>query len=406
MALKLFRFFLFLFILSIPLIGNQIAIDKRNFKFDFKNEKEKLYSGVFERGQNIYNLFKRFNISEDIFLKIKDKISKVFNLKSFKEGNKYEIFFKNDNLSHFKYWIDDWYILKVEKKEDEIIAIKEKINYDKKILILKGEIKDNLISAFDGENINVALDLSEIFSSDIDFWTDLRKGDSFLILIEGFYLNGDFKIFGKILYSEFLNDGKLYKAYYYDGEDAYFDENGKSKMRAFLKTPLNFKRISSSFSSSRYHPILKIYRPHHGIDFVAQRGTPVSAIGDGKVVFAGFKSGYGNFIILKHSNGWESCYGHLLSFGKNIKNGVKVKQGDIIGYVGSTGLATGSHLHYEIRIGGRAINPFKLKIPEGKEIPNEKKDGFFAFKNYIDEYLKNKKFKNKEILEGFKWALK
>ncbi len=400
----LLKFLFFLFILSIPITGNQIPYEKIFLNNKFKKKEAKINSGFFKKDQNLYSLFKNFNLPEEIFLKIKDKISKIFNLKTFKEGNKYEISLKNNNFNYFKYWIDDWYVLKVEMKEDEITAVKEKINYDKKILILKGEIKDNLISAFEENEINVALDLSEIFSSDIDFWTDLRKGDSFIVLIEGFFLEGKFKLFGKILYSEFMNDGNIYKAYYY--EDSYFDENGKSKTKDFLKTPLNFKRISSRFSYSRYHPILKIYRPHHGIDFVAQKGTPVSAIGDGIVEFAGFEGGYGNLVILRHKNGWKSYYGHLSTFGRSIKKGFKVKKGDIIGYVGSTGLATGPHLHYELRIGGRAVNPFKLKIPEGKEISAEKKDGFFDFKNYIDEYLIDSKLENKEILEDFKWALK
>ncbi|MEJ5166851.1 MAG: peptidoglycan DD-metalloendopeptidase family protein, partial [Thermoanaerobaculia bacterium] len=232
-----------------------------------------------------------------------------------------------------------------------------------------------------------------------------QKGDWFKVLVEGLYLDGKFKRYGKILYSEFFNNGNFHKAYYFEKEDGYFDERGKNKLRAFLKTPLNFKRISSSFSYSRYHPILKIYRPHYGIDFVAPAGTPVSSVGDGKVEFAGFKGQYGNLVVIKHSNGWESYYGHLSKFGKGIREGVKIKQGDIIGYVGSSGLATGAHLHYELKAGKRAVNPFKIKIPEGKEIPKDKMEEFLKFKDLIDRSIKDLKFEKKYIMEDLKWAL-
>lgn len=401
---EIIKILLSIILILIPVKGNQISLEKNFFKFKIPKI-EKKYSGFFERGQNLSILFDNYNISKEEFLIFKEKIEKVFDLKDFKAGNKFEICLdKNNKVNYFKYEIDDFSYLKAEKREKEVFASKEKINYEKKYIILKGEIKNNLISSLD--DVNLALEISEIFSSDIDFWTDIQRGDWFKILVEGLFLEGKFKKYGKILYSEFYNNGNLYKAYYFEKEDGYFDEKGKNKMRAFLKTPLNFKRISSRFSLSRFHPILKIYRPHHGIDFVAPYGTPVSSIGDGKVEFAGWKGQYGNLVVIKHNNNWKSYYGHLAKFGTGIRNGEKVKQGEIIGYVGSTGFSTGPHLHYELRAGERPINPFKIKIPEGKEISGELKDEFFSFKDYVDIKIKDLKFENSYTLEDFKWALK
>lgn len=400
---EILKYFLSILIVLVPAKGNLIVFEKGFFKFKLPDFERK-YHGFFEKGQNLSILFEKFNIPKEEFLVFKEKIERVFSLKNFKAGNRFEISLdKNNKIKYFKYEIDDYYILKAEKKGEEIYAEREKINYEKKFILLEGKIENNLISAL--EDINIALEISEIFSSDIDFWTELQKGDWFKVLVEGLYLDGKFKRYGRILYSEFFNVRNLYKAYYFEKEDGYFDENGKSKQKAFLKTPLNFKRISSSFSHSRYHPILKIYRPHLGIDFVAPEGTPVSSIGDGKVEFAGFKGQYGNLVIIKHSNGWKSCYGHLSNFGKGIRVGVKVKQGEVIGYVGSTGLSTGPHLHYELKAGQRPVNPFKIKVPEGKEIPKEKMEEFLKFKNKIDKNIKDLKFEKKYIMEELKWAL-
>lgn len=400
---ELFKIILSLIIILIPAIGNQIAFDKNFFKFN-KPNLEKKYKGFFERGENLFNLFEKFKISKEDFPIFKEKIERIFDLKSFKAGNIFEIHLDKDNkLKFFKYEIDDYSILKAERINGEVFVEKEKINYEKKFVLLEGKIENNLISAL--EDINIALEISEIFSSEIDFWTELKKGDWVKAIVEELYLDGKFKRYGRILYSEFFNGGNLYKAYCFEKEDGYFDENGKSKQKAFLKTPLNFKKISSNFSHSRYHPILKIYRPHHGIDFVAPEGTPVSSIGDGKVEFAGFKGQYGNLVIIKHSNGWKSFYGHLSKFGNGIRVGEKVKQGEVIGYVGSTGLCTGPHLHYELKAGQRPVNPFKIKVPEGKEIPKEKMEEFLKLKNKIDKNIKDLKFEKKYTMEELKWAL-
>jgi murein DD-endopeptidase MepM/ murein hydrolase activator NlpD len=230
--------------------------------------------------------------------------------------------------------------------------------------------------------VMLALQLSDIFAWDIDFSTDLRNRDTFKIVAEALYRNGEFKKYGEIISAEFMNNGRTYHAYRFqvNGKADYFDDDGKSLKKAFLKAPLSFRRISSTFSRGRFHPVLKIYRPHHGLDYAAPTGTPVSSVSDGTVVFAGRKGQYGKFIMVRHKNGYKTCYGHLSRIGKGIRKGVGVEQGEVIGYVGSTGLATGPHLHYEIRINNRPVNPLTVKLPDGDPIPRSLMAEFVKFR--------------------------
>ena len=265
------------------------------------------------------------------------------------------------------------------------------MKYEKKILHIGGVIKDNLISSI-GESrdrVLLALELSDIFAWDIDFTVDLRNRDAFKIVVEGFYLDGEFKKYGDILSAEFVNNGETYCAYRFEhnGKAGYYDDEGKSLRKAFLKAPLSFRRISSGFSSGRFHPILKIYRPHHGLDYAAPAGTPVSTVGNGTVNFAGYKGQYGKLVVIRHSNGWKTYYGHLSRINRGIKRGLKVEQGQVIGYVGATGLATGPHLHYEIRIGNKSVNPLTVNLPRGNSIPRRFMAEFRAFKSRMDERL-------------------
>ena len=262
------------------------------------------------------------------------------------------------------------------------------MNYEKRILCIGGTIQDNLISSV-GEgrgNALLALELSDIFAWDIDFTTDLRDNDTFKIIAEGLYLDGEFKKYGNILSAEFINNGESHHAYKFerDGKTEYFDDKGRSLRKAFFKAPLSFRRISSAFSNRRFHPILKIYRPHHGLDYAASAGTPVSAVGDGKIVFSGYKGGYGKLIIIRHLNGWKTYYGHLSKIEKNIRKGRKVEQNQVIGYVGATGMAKGPHLHYEIRIGNKSVNPLTVKLPRGKPVPQNLMAEFKEVKSEMD----------------------
>ncbi len=354
-------------------------------------------SGTVKEGETLYDIFKRYNLDLNELLRLKEASADVHRLKKLYPGQPYKFLIDNDsNISSFSYWINDENILHITRTESGFCAEKKTIEYEKRLLSKGGIIQNNLMESI-GEgrqNLLLALELSDIFAWDIDFTTDLRNGDIFKIIVEGFYLDGEFKKFGKILSSEFVNDGKVFHAYRFEqnGELIYFDDEGKSLKRSFLKAPLSFRRISSHFSYKRFHPILRIYRPHHGLDYAAPRGTPVVSVGDGTVVSAGYRGNYGKLVIMRHPNGWKTYYGHLTKIAKGIRKGKKIQQGQIIGYVGSTGLATGPHLHYEVRIHNKPTNPLKLKIPRGKSISDTLLADFKSFKNRMDKYFASNQF--------------
>lgn len=217
----------------------------------------------------------------------------------------------------------------------------------------------------------VIMELSDIFAWDVDFSTETRKGDSFAAVYES--VSAEEKEIGsrRVLAAEVVNSGKSYAAIYYEdksGNGEYYDIDGRSISRTLLKSPLRYRRISSYFSKKRYHPINKTYRPHHGIDYAAPAGTPVETAGTGRVVFAGWKGGYGNFVVVRHNSNYETAYGHLKAIKKGVRNGSKVEQGSVIGYVGSTGISTGPHLHYEIRVRGKVVNPLSVKAEPRRKL--------------------------------------
>jgi murein DD-endopeptidase MepM/ murein hydrolase activator NlpD len=330
--------------------------------------------GNIEKGETLFDIFKKYKLDLGELFKLKEASADIHKLRKLSPGQLYKIKIDDDDqINSFVYWIDDDTILNITRTESGFCAEKVPVNYEKRVQYIGGLIKDNLISSIgEGrENLMLALQLSDIFAWDIDFTTDLRNGDTFKIAVEGFYLDGEFKKYGDILSAEFINNGETCRAYRFElnGKADYYDAGGKSLRRSFLKAPLSFRRISSGFSKRRFHPILKIYRPHHGIDYAALAGTPVSTVGDGKVIFAGYKGQYGNLVIIKHPNGYKTYYGHLSKIRKGIKRGLEVEQGQVVGYVGATGLATGPHLHYEMRVNNKPVNPFAVKLPRGNSVP-------------------------------------
>lgn len=230
-----------------------------------------------------------------------------------------------------------------------------------------------------GMSDNLIMELANIFAWDVDFALDIRKGDSFNLMYEEDYLDGEKLRDGRILAAEFVNQGHTYRAVLFtdpEGNSQYFSEDGRSMKKAFLRSPVDFRRISSTFQRERYHPILGRKRPHQGVDYAAATGTPIKAAGDGKVIFRGRKGGYGNTIVLQHGGSISTLYGHMSKFRKGVSTGRRVKQGQIIGYVGMTGLATGPHLHYEFRINGVHRNPLTVKLPDAAPVPAKYKAEF------------------------------
>ena len=274
-------------------------------------------------------------------------------------------------------------VLNVERQGDGFSVSEVPVELERRVLMKSGEIRSSLFAATDAAGLSdaVAIQVADIFSTDIDFHRDLRRGDHFSVVYEMFYDRGEPVRSGRVLAAEFINVGKLYRAVYFQYSEehgGYYTPDGRNIRKAFLRSPLEFSRISSGFSN-RFHPILKQWRAHKGIDYAAPTGTRVKATGDGVIEHAGRHSGgYGNLVVLRHQSKYTTWYGHLSSFAKGIRKGARVAQGEIVGYVGATGLATGPHLHYEFRINDVHQNPLRVVLPAAPPISPDLKPAFDA----------------------------
>ncbi len=252
---------------------------------------------------------------------------------------------------------------------------------EKRVFMRSGEITSSLFAATDAADLpeTAANQLAEIFGGDIDFYRDLRKGDKFTVVYEVDYNNGEPVRSGRIQTAEFINRGKSYRVVYFktDGEHGdYYTPDGKSVHKAFLRSPLEFSRVSSNFSLSRLHPVLGTWRAHKGVDYAAPIGTRAKATADGTVTYIGKQGGYGNVVMVEHQNRYTTVYGHLSRFASGLHRGQHVAQGDIIGYVGTTGLVTGPHLHYEFRVNGQQKDPLRVALPDAAPISAHLKTAF------------------------------
>ncbi|MBV1921958.1 MAG: peptidoglycan DD-metalloendopeptidase family protein [Pseudomonadales bacterium] len=230
-----------------------------------------------------------------------------------------------------------------------------------------------------GLSQNLIMELANVFGWDVDFALDIRKGDSFKLIYEEMHLDGEKIKDGTILAAQFINQGKVFTAIQHQSENGsrnYFTPEGHSMRKAFLRSPINFARISSHFNLRRKHPVLHTIRAHKGTDYAASRGTPIKSTGDGKIIYAGRKGGYGRVVIVQHGQRYRTLYAHLNGYAKNARSGKRVKQGQTIGYVGSSGLATGPHLHYEFYLNGAVRNPVTVKLPHAQPIAKNEKARF------------------------------
>ena len=284
-------------------------------------------------------------------------------------------------LLHLEYELDADNILVAGLTEKGYQVATQKLLLVNHQVLKSATIIDSLFGATDDAGIpdQIALQIADIFSGEIDFHDDLRPGDKFNVIYEAFYNAGELMKTGNVLAVEFVNKGKKYQAIHYGdatGKFAYYSPEGKSLHKSFLRSPVEFTRVSSSFSTGRFHPILNRMRAHQGVDLAAPSGTRIKAAGDAVVDFIGRKGGYGNVIVLKHANGVSTVYGHLSAFAAGLRKGQEVEQGEIIGNVGMTGLATGPHLHYEFLIGGTHRDPLTVSLPMSVPIDGNFKKEF------------------------------
>jgi murein DD-endopeptidase MepM/ murein hydrolase activator NlpD len=261
----------------------------------------------------------------------------------------------------------------IEREDSGYRARQEAMPLQTVTMLGSGEIHSSLFAAADAGGVpdSVALQLADIFAGDVDFHRDLRRGDRFTVVYEQHFSSGRAAHAGRVLAAEFTSQGRVLRAVHFDagrGASGYYAPDGSNLRKAFLRSPLEYTRISSGFGMRR-HPFLRSWRAHDGIDYAAPTGTRVRAAGDGFVEFVGQKGGYGNVVILRHRGQYSTLYAHLSRFGAGVRRGARVDQGDVIGHVGATGWATGSHLHYEFRIAGRARNPYGIAMPAGEPVP-------------------------------------
>ncbi len=334
---------------------------------------KEVVEGAVQRGETASALLSEFLSARDIY-RFASVCKDVFPLTRIQAGRPYCITVSDGAFTRFEYEFSKDEKLVVEASEDGYAARREAIVYDIKSVLVEGTIQSNLYQTVDdaGEHPSLAVRLSDIFAWDVDFVRDIRSGDSFRALVEKRYRKGEFAGYGTISAARFVNQGQTFNGFLFEDESgfrSYYDENGRSLRKAFLKAPLAFRRISSGFNLRRLHPILKIRRPHPGIDYAAPTGTPVKTVGDGVVMVRGWDRGGGNYIKIRHNSVYETSYMHLSRFAKGLKKGKRVYQGQIIGYVGSTGMSTGPHLDFRMKKNGSFVNPRTIKSPSAKPVP-------------------------------------
>ena len=313
---------------------------------------------------------------------------------SLRPGNQIEAQTDSDgNLIALEYQISADEFIEVKQTADGYTASKVLHQLEIRPILQSAEIKSSLFAATDSANIpdSIAIQIAEMFESEIDFHTDLRQGDHLNVIYEGSYDQGALLKTGDVLAAEFINKGKVYRAIGYRDEAnkmQFYTPSGASLHKSFLRSPLEFTRVSSSFSLGRFHPVLQRIRAHKGVDLAAPTGTRIKAAADAVVSFVGIKGGYGNMIILNHDKGVSTVYGHLSRFAAGLSRGDKVSQGDIIGFVGMSGMATGPHLHYEFLHNGEHRDPMTAALPKAKPISGHSKAKFDEISNLMTAQLK------------------
>lgn len=334
------------------------------------------HEATVKSGDSLSRIFNRHGLSaQELYRVTSDKTSATY-LKKIFPGDTIKLRIDEDRLTELVYAYEINQSLHIVRKDDAFHAELIEIPLETRITHASATINDSLFLSAQAAGISDAttMELAGIFGWDVDFALDIRQGDSFSALYEEIYLNGEKIRDGKIIAAEFINQGESYKAVRYtspDNRTDYYTPDGKSMRKAFLRTPVSFSRISSRFDLRRKHPVLNRIRAHKGVDYAAATGTPIKATGDGKIVHRGVKGGYGHTVIIQHGNTYSTLYAHMSSYKRGLKVGSRVKQGQVVGFVGSSGLATGPHLHYELRVNGVHRNPLTVKLPSAEPLPKK-----------------------------------
>jgi murein DD-endopeptidase MepM/ murein hydrolase activator NlpD len=328
-------------------------------------------------------IFRRLNLNLDDLAALRSAPDVRPSLDQLRPGDAIHLTHMNGDVQSFVRRLNETETLSVTRNSDGFRSNIIELPLETRVAHAYGRIDSSLFEAADAAGISdqTAMTLANIFGWDIDFVLDIRHGDEFLVTYEQIWQDGRYLRDGDIVAAQFVNGGRVFRAVRYqlpDGTSSYYTPDGRSMRKAFLRAPVEFSRISSRFNPGRLHPILNLIRAHKGVDYAAPTGTPVRAAGDGRVEFRGLRGGYGRVIVLEHGGGISTLYGHLSRFAKTLNVGKHVTQGQVIGFVGMSGLATGPHLHYEYRVNGVHRNPQSVKFADASPVSADLRDNFVA----------------------------
>jgi len=367
-----------------PLPGKDI------YGFITEGENIQIEESAIRRNESLYTILRKHDIDPQTIYNIQQKATGIINLRRMIPGQKYLIYKKDDEAfamvwhqSKVNYaiinWLDDIHVetgmVPINKEEREVTGV------------ITSSLYETVVDA--GVSQRLGVELADVFGWEIDFF-GLRSGDHFKVIYENLYANGEYLGIGDIIAAEFQHRGRIYKAYYFENESrrGFFNENGDSMQKELLKAPFRYsQRVSSNFSHSRFHPILNQRRPHYGTDYAAPTGTPIISVGEGVVIEAQRRGGNGNIVQIRHNNSYKTAYLHLNGFAPGIRKGVKVEQGQVIGYVGQTGLATGPHLCYRLYVDERPVNSITVDLPAADSLEEKYYEEFRHVVNTLDSRL-------------------
>lgn len=367
------------------------AILEVRYEYGIPVDSFEIVSGTIQSGETLGGLLNRLGANKFIISQLSSIDKQVFDVRQIQQGRPYLAFYNND--SAFIY-----FVYEQSKTQSIVFHLSDSLHVEKQQKEITTELKtasatieSSLWNAFvaQGLNIQLAVELSEVYQWTVDFF-GLQKGDRFDVYYDEQYVDSQSIGIGTIYAARYIHGNTILNAYWFDHDDdchGYFDESGKSLRKAFLKAPLNYKRISSSFTYARKHPIYKTVRPHTGVDYAAPMGTPVVALGDGTVISKGYQGGGGNTVKIRHNSTYTTAYLHLSKYGKGVEVGSRVSQGQVIGYVGSTGASTGPHLDFRVWKNGTPVNPLTLESPSVEPVPDKLKPEFDSIVNLYNSLL-------------------
>ncbi len=356
-----------------------------------------LIEGQLKKGESLDACLKRYDIAPKTRYALLKSLGGAFDLRKCLPGERFKISLSEDGRVLALIWekgpFDEYKVVLDENGSYSLT--KAPVTVESRMVKISGQFTAGLYDSFAnyGLGAKVARQFSDIFSSSVDFNSDIRVGDSFSIILTKYYKNGKLIGIGKILAAKYCTiGGSCTEAYYFANDRSrvgYYRPDGTSLSNSFLRSPLKVYKITSRFNSRRFHPILKVYRPHYGVDLAAPIGTPIMAVADGTVTFTGWQRGYGRIVVLRHKGGYKTYYGHLLRFAKGLKKGVRVHQKQVIGYVGRSGYATGPHLDYRVWHNGRFVDPLRIRMVSGRGLSGAALQSFIAGYKQLEMLLRD-----------------